>query len=96
MDKAIKTAMSGAMYTMQMQQQRANNLANANTHGFKADFSLATANSLPGGTMPTRVAVEANEGWSDLSPGAMQQTGRQLDVAIATGGFFQVTTTMEI
>ncbi|WP_067516353.1 flagellar basal body rod protein FlgF [Endozoicomonas ascidiicola] len=90
MDKAIHTAMSGAVRTMQAQQQHANNLANVNTGGFKADYSQAVANALPGEGMPTRVMVQTGDVWSDFAAGAMQQTGRSLDVALATPGFLQV------
>ena len=48
MDRLIYTAMSGAERVLHAQQVRANNLANADTNGFRADYELATTNVVPG------------------------------------------------
>ncbi len=45
MDKALYVAMTGAKHNMRGQSAHANNLANINTVGFKADF--AQARSMP-------------------------------------------------
>ncbi len=82
-----------------------NNLANINTTGFKKDRANfedllyrnqvmpgmldATGNATPTGTqigMGTRVQSTTK----DFRQGAMQQTGRELDIAIEGPGFLQV------
>ena len=90
MDKAVYTAMSGATRTMLAQQQLANNLANANTTGFKADYSQAMADVVEGNGMPSRVMVRSDNPWTDHAEGARQHTGRTLDIALASPGFFTV------
>ncbi|MCV4713544.1 flagellar basal body protein, partial [Escherichia coli] len=42
MDRLIYTALSGASQTLYEQQISANNLANVNTNGFRADMAMAT------------------------------------------------------
>ena len=48
MDALIYTAMSGAERALRGQQVHANNLANMDTAGFRANMELATASKLPG------------------------------------------------
>ncbi|ERP77418.1 flagellar basal-body rod protein FlgF, partial [Yersinia pestis S3] len=43
MDKLLYTAVSGANRSLSQQQIHANNLANSNTQGFRADLEKATA-----------------------------------------------------
>lgn len=91
MDKALYVAMTGAKHNMLSQTQHANNLANANTHGFKADF--AQARSMPvyyGEGLPSRVYSLAERPATDFKQGVMEQTGRDLDVAIEGEGFIAV------
>ncbi|CAJ1773981.1 hypothetical protein LMBIIBHN_00309 [Aeromonas salmonicida] len=52
MEKLIYTAMSGAQHTLMAQQIRANNLANVNTAGFRADFERVSAYALTGDGYP--------------------------------------------
>ncbi|HEY6529037.1 MAG TPA: flagellar basal-body rod protein FlgF [Cellvibrionaceae bacterium] len=91
MDKALYIAMTGAKHNMRGQTSHANNLANSNTGGFKADFSQAR--SMPvyyGAGMPTRAYALAELGGTNLSSGTLDQTGRDLDVAIHGEGFIAV------
>ncbi len=91
MDKALYIAMTGAKQTMQAQTNHANNMANLNTSGFRADF--AQARSMPvyyGEGHPTRVYAQTESPASDFTPGPMKQTGRDLDVAINGDGFIAV------
>jgi len=91
MDKALYVAMSGAKNNMLAQVVHSNNLANINTPGFKAD--LAQARSLPvyyGAGQPTRAYSVAEDQYSDLRPGALMQTNRDLDVAVDGQGFIAV------
>ena len=80
-----------AMSRMVRQQERiANNLANANTVGFKQDRTFTQV-------LNERIDIEGaprsdklTRQWADLSPGAYEQTGNPLDVALNGEGFFEV------
>ena len=48
MDRLIYTALSGASQTLYEQQISANNLANVNTNGFRADMAMATNDKVKG------------------------------------------------
>jgi flagellar basal-body rod protein FlgF len=91
MDRLIYTAMSGAKALEQRQEAMANNLANANSNGFRAD--LMAFRSVPirqEGAASTRVfALEATAGF-DGTAGPLMQTGRSLDIAISGQGYFVV------
>lgn len=90
MDRLIYTAASGARALMQRQDGLANNLANANTPGFRADLVAFRAVPVRGDGATTRVvALEATAGF-DASSGPIQTTGRPLDVAIRGAGFLTV------
>ncbi|MEY4862720.1 MAG: flagellar basal body rod protein FlgF [Pseudomonadota bacterium] len=90
MDRMIYTAMSGAKATMARQDALANNLANANTPGFRADLSAFRAVPVRGEGMTTRVhAVDATAGFSAMA-GPVNTTGRALDIAIQGPGWFAV------
>lgn len=91
MDKALYLAMTGAKHNMRAQTAHANNLANINTQGFKADFEQARAMPvLYGDGMPTRVYALSESPATDLRQGAMNETGNELDVAINGPGFLAV------
>jgi flagellar basal-body rod protein FlgF len=90
MDKMIYVAMSGAKQVMQQQATVANNLANLSTTGFRAQLSSFRAAETIGDGAPTRAfVVDATHG-ADFTPGAIQQTGRDLDVAIEGAGWIAV------
>ena len=94
MDKLIYTAMTGAKHLMNRQATVANNLANLNTTGFRAEtMAFRVAPLLPGrsgeGQMTRYFAVESTPGF-DASSGPVQQTGRSLDVAIEGQGWLAV------
>ena len=90
MDRMIYTSMSGAKATMQRQDVLANNLANASTQGFRAELSTYRAVPLRGDGASTRVfAMEATSG-HDEKPGAIQRTGRTLDMAAQGNAWFAV------
>jgi flagellar basal-body rod protein FlgF len=90
MDRLIYTAMSGAKATLARQDAIANNLANANTAGFRADLAAFRAVPIQGVGAPTRVhALEATAGF-DPAEGPVTQTGRALDVAIRGPGWLAV------
>jgi flagellar basal-body rod protein FlgF len=77
----------------------ANNIANMNTSGFKADNALfaqylmpqASDQSFTGGDRRVTY-VEDRASWIDMSPAAVQHTGDPLDVAIDGNAYFVVQT----
>lgn len=90
MDKVLYLAMSGARETMRSQQAHANNLANANTVGFKSDMAQARAMQVFGEGHASRVYAMAERPGTDTSPNTLLQTGRSLDVAINGEGWIGV------
>ena len=90
MDRSLFIAMSGAKQTLLAQTANANNLANTQTSGFKSDLEQFRSMPVFGPGYPTRVYAMAERPGTDLSPGAMQQTGRDLDVAIDGEGWLAV------
>jgi flagellar basal-body rod protein FlgF len=90
MDKSLYIAMSGAKQTLLAQTANANNLANAQTSGFKSDLEQFRSMPVYGPGFPTRVYAMAERPGTDMSPGAVQQTGRDLDVAIDGEGWLAV------
>lgn len=87
MDKLLYTAMSGAQHALMAQGIRANNLANANTQGFRADYEQASAHTLSGDGFHTRVLAQSQQAGSDFSAAPLQETGRELDIAVQGEGF---------
>jgi flagellar basal-body rod protein FlgF len=83
MDRMIYLSMSGAKATLQRQDILAHNLANVSTVGFRAELAAFRAVPVLGDGASTRVyALESTPGYSD-APGAVQSTGRALDVAVS-------------
>jgi flagellar basal-body rod protein FlgF len=82
--------MSGAKQTLLAQTANANNLANTQTAGFKSDLEQFRSQPVFGAGYPTRVYAMTERPGTDLSHGAMQTTGRDLDVAINGEGFIAV------
>ncbi|EIC29551.1 flagellar basal-body rod protein FlgF [Methylomicrobium album] len=92
MDKSLYIAMSGAKQTLLAQTANANNLANTQTSGFKADLEQFRSMPVFGAGYPTRVYAMTERPATDLSIGALQTTGRELDVAIEGDGWLAVRT----
>ena len=90
MDRSLYIAMSGAKQTLLAQTANANNLANTQTTGFKSDLEQFRSQPVFGAGYPTRVYAMTERPGTDLSHGAMQTTGRELDVAINGEGFIAV------
>ena len=90
MDRSLYIAMSGAKQTLLAQTTNANNLANTQTTGFKSDLEQFRSMPVFGAGYPTRVYAMTERPGTDLSHGAMQTTGRDLDVAINGEGFIAV------
>jgi flagellar basal-body rod protein FlgF len=90
MDKLLWTSMGGADQMMQAQGVAAHNLANASTTGFRADLHAFSSYLVQGSGFPTRVGVVHQATGFDPREGALQQTGRPLDVAIQGDGYLAV------
>lgn len=90
MDRLIYTAASGAGRVFNAQQVHANNLANINTHGFRADMERAQAFTVQGSGFDSRTMVEAKSAGTRFDAAELQTTGRGLDLAIRGNGFFTV------
>ncbi|HUZ62221.1 MAG TPA: flagellar hook basal-body protein [Acetobacteraceae bacterium] len=76
----------------------ANNIANADTPGFKAGrmlfsdwLSRQTGARTPAGGQ-TLAYTQDRATWLDMRPGTLQQTGNPLDLALGGNGFFTVQT----
>ncbi len=81
MDRMIFTAMGGAANLLLRQDRIANNLANANSAGFRAETLAFRSIPVPAGDGSQVNVVESAAG-ADFSPGPVRQTGRALDVAL--------------
>ena len=91
MDNLLYVAMTGAKENFNSLAVRGNNLANASTTGFKADFEQARSMQAFGEGLPTRVFSLAEKPGQNMVNGAINTTGRDLDVAINGDGFIAVT-----
>ena len=82
MDRLVdiaRTAMRGAMAR---QTAIANNLANANTAGFRAEIVNASARWVGGQTFNSRAEAVDQVIAADMKSGAVTQTGNPLDIAV--------------
>ncbi|MFN3545764.1 MAG: flagellar basal-body rod protein FlgF [Thiobacillus sp.] len=90
MDRLIYTAMTGAKQILLQQATTAHNLANATTTGFRAQVDQFRAVPVQGAPLPTRAFVVDSTTGSDFRAGAIQHTGRDLDVAVQGAGWIAV------
>lgn len=103
MMRALNTAAAGMLAQQTNLDVLSNNLANANTTGFKGQHAmfadmLYSTRALSDGSQygrPSPMQVGLGVQWtgnaSDFSPGAVLQTGDPLNLAINGDGFFKVT-----
>jgi flagellar basal-body rod protein FlgF len=91
-DKMLYVAMSGASQNTLAQKAHANNMANVTTTGFQRDLEQARSMPVFGDTYATRAYAMSERPATDFSAGAMQETGRDLDVAVGGDGFIAVQT----
>jgi flagellar basal-body rod protein FlgF len=93
MDSITAIAASGLRSRMESLELLANNIANANTGGYKADrefYSLYVApEAQESDTLGAMPVIERH--YTDLSQGVITSTGNPLDVALSGQGFFSVT-----
>ena len=92
MDKMLYVSMTGAQNNTLALRAHANNLANVSTSGFRRDFEQARSMPLFGETYPARVFAMSERPATDFRPGSLQETGRDLDVAIGGKGWIAVQT----
>jgi flagellar basal-body rod protein FlgF len=92
MDRLIYTAASGAKHILEQQATTSNNLANASTTGFRAQLDAFRAVPIQSEGLPTRAFVVDSTVGADYSAGALQSTGRDLDVAVKGQGWLAVQT----
>jgi flagellar basal-body rod protein FlgF len=90
MDRLIYTAMTGAKHILEQQATVSHNLANASTTGFRAQIDAFRAVPVQSEGLPTRAFVVDSTVGSDFAPGPLQQTGRELDVALQGAGWLAV------
>lgn len=90
MDKALYVAMASGQNIMNAQAVHANNLANANTNGFQADFEQFRSIALYGEGFHSRAYALAEHRGTDFERGALVETGRDLDMAVEGNGWIAV------
>ncbi len=95
MIKALDSSRQGMQVNLRRHEVTANNLANANTPGFRRELARVTAVERPTPMDPGQVTQLAThelvvEGAAHLGGGALNATGNPLDAALAGKGFFQV------
>jgi len=96
MDNVGYVALSAQVALRRSLDVTANNVANMNTAGYKADRTVfAEALARSGSAVPTpsapSFAVDKHS-WTDFSDGAVRETGALLDFAVSGRGFFGVET----
>lgn len=90
MDRLIYTAMTGASHVLQQQAALSQNLSNTHTPGYRAAINTFRAVPLVGEGLPTRAFVVDSTAGADFTPGIMQPTGRELDLAVQGQGWIAV------
>lgn len=89
-DRLIYIAMTGAQQALAQQAVTAHNLSNAGTTGYKAEGATFRAVPVLGAGLPTRAYSVVATAGADFTPGAIQRTGRDLDVAVDGPGLIAV------
>ncbi|BBB13772.1 flagellar basal-body rod protein FlgF [Sphingopyxis sp. FD7] len=82
MDRLIYTSLSAMRGSMARQTAIANNLANAQTPGFRADMASAQSLWLDGSGLDARAMASEEVLGADMKAGTVTATGRDLDIAM--------------
>jgi flagellar basal-body rod protein FlgF len=90
MDRLIYIAMTGAKHALWQQASTAHNLANVTTTGYRAESNAFRALPVFGEGAKTRAFVVDSTTGADFNPGVIQNTGRELDVAVQGKGWIAV------
>lgn len=83
MDRVIYTSLTAMRGSMARQTAIANNLANAQTPGFRADMAEAQSLWLHGNGVGGRAMASEEVVGADMRAGTITATGRDLDIAMA-------------
>ena len=92
METPTYIALSRQMVLRDQMEVVANNLANANTSGFKAEMMLMSEVEIPAEKGTALSYVQDFATARDFSSGTLRPTGNDLDLAIQGDGFFAVQT----
>lgn len=90
MDRLIYVAMTGARENMQAQAVVSHNLANVNTHGYRALQHSLQGRAVAGEGFDSRVNTVARPQTWDAQQGPAIQTGRALDISMDGPGWLTV------
>lgn len=91
MDRALYISMTGAKHNMLSQAVHSNNLANANTRGFKADLIDAISTQEQSSVvLDTRAYAIARSPVTNFATGPLRETGQELDVVVDGPGWIAV------
>ncbi|AOJ06005.1 flagellar basal body rod protein FlgF [Burkholderia mayonis] len=90
MDALIYTVMSGAGRALRALEVHANNIANAQTDGFRAELESARTRSVAGYGYDSRHLIELQANVLSADAGVVEETDRELDAAIQGRGYFTV------
>lgn len=93
MDRLIFTAFSGLDASMVRQRVIANNMANAQTIGFRAETLQFTPMTVKGDSLEVRTLSEGEVHGANMAEGAITQTGKPTDVALNGDAFLAVQAT---
>lgn len=91
MNPILFTASKGAERVMYAQEVRANNLANANTIGFKSIMEVSSPMKLTGAGFESSITTRTNSSTNDFATGNNMRTERDLDLMVNGRGFFTLT-----
>ena len=105
MVKGLYTAYTGMINEQHRMDTMTNNLANANTNGFKKEGATSQSfdsvlaykikDTSQAGNLPKRIGnmslgVKIGENYVDYSEGPLKETGNVLDLALSSNGFFTI------
>lgn len=90
MDRLVDIAKTAMRGTMARQTAISNNLANANTTGFRQEIVNASTRWVGGGTYQSRAEQVGQVIAADMKQGSTVQTGNPLDIALDGDGFISV------
>ena len=90
MDRLIYTALTGLSARARSQAVTANNLANAQTTGFRREIVAAEGRYLTGGPLPSRAQTGAFSVATPRENGKINATGRPLDIALGGAAWLAI------
>lgn len=90
MDRLIYSSLSAMRGAMSRQATTANNLANVNTTGFRAEMAQVRPLWLQGAGLEARAPSSEEVIAADMSAGAITTTGRDLDIALENDAMLAV------